>query len=199
MLKSANVAGWFVFFALNLTPGCSDAESSASDAPASRPPPTVDEDPGLEALELSATRVHVRELGNPAGDVIIVLHGGPGDDYRSLAAAGRARRWRQPRRRPPARLLGSTRHWSVPSPRPGRALTRGVCARSRRPRRLLFTRCARVSARSLLGRDVSFPSTRRSCRLDRWALLENDNIGPRLRCVRATGAMPRTQSAVPAG
>ena len=91
MLKSANVAGWFVFFALNLTPGCSDAESSASDAPASRPPPTVDEDPGLEALELSATRVHVRELGNPAGDVIIVLHGGPGDDYRSLLPlAGRA-------------------------------------------------------------------------------------------------------------
>lgn len=84
MLRSANVTGWIVFLSLTLTPGCSDAEGSAPDAPPLSPPPTVDEDPRLEAVELSTTRVHVEELGNPAGDVIIVLHGGPGDDYRYM-------------------------------------------------------------------------------------------------------------------
>jgi len=76
---------------LSLSSGCSDADSdSATPAPA-RPPLTVDEDAALEALDLSTTRVHVRELGNPTGDVIIVLHGGPGDDYRyMLPLAGRA-------------------------------------------------------------------------------------------------------------
>jgi hypothetical protein len=36
-------------------------------------PPTVDEDDRLAAVDLSTTRVHVREIGNRASDVIIVF------------------------------------------------------------------------------------------------------------------------------
>lgn len=46
--------------------------------------PTVDEDPRLDALSLSGTKLHVREFGDPKAPVIIMLHGGPGDDYRSI-------------------------------------------------------------------------------------------------------------------
>ena len=59
---------------------CSDDldPSTEPSAPTTRPPPTVDQDPTLDALELSSTRVQVQTLGKPDGDVIIVLHGGPG-------------------------------------------------------------------------------------------------------------------------
>ncbi len=40
--------------------------------------PTVDEDPSLPAIDLLDTRLHVREFGDPANPVMIVLHGGPG-------------------------------------------------------------------------------------------------------------------------
>jgi proline iminopeptidase len=53
-------------------------------APIEAVPKTVDEDPGLSALDLSSTRLHVRTVGKDDGDVIIVLHGGPGDDYRYM-------------------------------------------------------------------------------------------------------------------
>ncbi len=45
-------------------------------------PATVDEDPTLEALELRDTRVHLRVDGDPGAPLVVVLHGGPGDDYR---------------------------------------------------------------------------------------------------------------------
>jgi hypothetical protein len=54
--------------------GC-DAENSTPPAPLV--PRTVDQDASLEALALSQTRVHVKTAGNPAGRVLIVLHGGP--------------------------------------------------------------------------------------------------------------------------
>ena len=45
-------------------------------------PATVDEDPTLEALDLRDTRLHVRVDGDPDDPLVVVLHGGPGDDYR---------------------------------------------------------------------------------------------------------------------
>jgi len=59
------------------TASCSDDEGPA------RPPriaDTVDEDRSIEGLDRSTARVHVRESRKPGGDVIIVLHGGRGDD-----------------------------------------------------------------------------------------------------------------------
>lgn len=47
-------------------------------------PPTVDEDASLPAIELNGSRFHAETLGDPTKPVIVFLHGGPGQDYRSL-------------------------------------------------------------------------------------------------------------------
>ncbi|HNM25820.1 MAG TPA: alpha/beta hydrolase [Saprospiraceae bacterium] len=47
-------------------------------------PPTVEEDPGLPSVFLNNTLFHAETFGNPDDPVIIVLHGGPGADYRSM-------------------------------------------------------------------------------------------------------------------
>src|SRR3954454_4492848 len=47
-------------------------------------PRTVDEDPSLPAIDLAGTRFHAEAFGNPDAPVLIVLHGGPGSDYRPL-------------------------------------------------------------------------------------------------------------------
>ncbi len=47
-------------------------------------PPTVDEDPTLPSLTLNGTRFHLEAFGEPTDPLVIVLHGGPGADYRSL-------------------------------------------------------------------------------------------------------------------
>jgi proline iminopeptidase len=47
-------------------------------------PRTVAEDPTLPAVTMNGARFHVETFGNPANPVIVILHGGPGGDYRSL-------------------------------------------------------------------------------------------------------------------
>jgi len=47
-------------------------------------PPTVDDDPTLPALTLDDTRLHLTTHGREGDPVVIVLHGGPGGDHRSL-------------------------------------------------------------------------------------------------------------------
>ncbi len=55
----------------------------ASD-PGNLVPKTVAEDPSLPAIDLAGTRFHTEAFGNPDAPVIMVLHGGPGADYRNL-------------------------------------------------------------------------------------------------------------------
>jgi proline iminopeptidase len=55
----------------------------ASD-PGNLVPKTVAEDPSLPAIDLAGTRFHSEAFGDPDGPVILVLHGGPGSDYRCL-------------------------------------------------------------------------------------------------------------------
>jgi proline iminopeptidase len=45
---------------------------------------TVTDDPLLPAREVLGIRLHAQEVGPEAGEAVIVLHGGPGGDYRSL-------------------------------------------------------------------------------------------------------------------
>ena len=50
-------------------------------------PKTVTEDSALPSFELSdGTRLHLEEFGDPTNPLLIVLHGGPGGDYRSYLA-----------------------------------------------------------------------------------------------------------------
>jgi len=61
---------------------CDDATSPSHSG--NLVPPTVAEDPALPATEMNGSRFHLETRGNPANPVIVVLHGGPGGDYRSL-------------------------------------------------------------------------------------------------------------------
>lgn len=47
-------------------------------------PPTVDGDPSLPRVELNGTVFHAETFGDPSAPVIVMLHGGPGNDYREL-------------------------------------------------------------------------------------------------------------------
>ena len=47
-------------------------------------PRTVDQDPGLPSIIVNDVMLHSEAFGNPGGTMIVVLHGGPGGDYRSL-------------------------------------------------------------------------------------------------------------------
>lgn len=59
--------------------GCLDP-----DEPGNLVPATVREDPTLPALQLSSTEVHLETFGDPADPVVVMLHGGPGNDYRYM-------------------------------------------------------------------------------------------------------------------
>lgn len=47
-------------------------------------PKTVELDPSLPSISINGTLLHAETFGNPDSAMIIVLHGGPGADYRSL-------------------------------------------------------------------------------------------------------------------
>lgn len=50
-------------------------------------PATVADDPALPQIEINGVRLHAEAHGDPSNPVIIVLHGGPGGDYRSQLGA----------------------------------------------------------------------------------------------------------------
>lgn len=50
-------------------------------------PPTVDEDASLPSLAVNGTLLHVEAYGNPEDPLLIMIHGGPGGDFRSLLKA----------------------------------------------------------------------------------------------------------------
>lgn len=50
-------------------------------------PMTVDEDPALPSAMINGTLLHVETYGEPSDPMIIMIHGGPGGDYRSLLEA----------------------------------------------------------------------------------------------------------------
>jgi proline iminopeptidase len=52
-------------------------------------PLTVDEDPTLPSIAVNGTQLHSEAFGNPTDPMIVVLHGGPGGDYRSLLNCSR--------------------------------------------------------------------------------------------------------------
>ena len=47
-------------------------------------PKTVEYDPSLPAISVNGTKLHAEAFGNAQDPMLVVLHGGPGSDYRSL-------------------------------------------------------------------------------------------------------------------
>ena len=50
-------------------------------------PRTVDEDTRLPSLSINGTKLHVESFGNATDPILVVIHGGPGGDYRSMINA----------------------------------------------------------------------------------------------------------------
>lgn len=65
-----------------LLSGCQE-ELSIHD-PGNLVPKTVDEDPSLPSIFVNGALLHAEAFGNPSDPLLIVLHGGPGLDYRYL-------------------------------------------------------------------------------------------------------------------
>jgi proline iminopeptidase len=54
------------------------------DEPGNLVPATVDEDASLPRIEINGTLLHAEAFGAPEAPLVIVLHGGPGSDYRPM-------------------------------------------------------------------------------------------------------------------
>ena len=54
------------------------------DGPGNLVPATVEDDPSLPRIEVNGTTLHAEAFGDPGAPMIVMLHGGPGGDYRSL-------------------------------------------------------------------------------------------------------------------
>jgi proline iminopeptidase len=76
----------FLFLLLLLLAGC-DNDLTDPLTPGALVPRTVDQDSSLPSLNVNGTLLHVESFGNPADPILVVLHGGPGGDYRSLLKA----------------------------------------------------------------------------------------------------------------
>ncbi len=72
---------WWIGFGLVTLGGC---EPLTMSEPGNVVPRTVVEDPSLPAIVINNTRLHAETRGTPGKPVLIMLHGGPGADYRSL-------------------------------------------------------------------------------------------------------------------
>src|SRR5690349_8356859 len=65
--------------ALALGAGCLDPGDSGNLVPR-----TVTEDPTLPQIAVNGTHLHAEAFGDPTAPTVVVLHGGPGSDYRNL-------------------------------------------------------------------------------------------------------------------
>lgn len=79
-----------VFFSCLLTTclllgACKQVHSPAE--PGDLVPKTVDQDSALPGLDRNGTRLHTETFGLPTDPLLVILHGGPGGDYRSMLAA----------------------------------------------------------------------------------------------------------------
>lgn len=71
-------------FTLSLFAAC---ETMTLDEPGNLVPKTVDQDLSLPAISVAGTEFHTETFGNPDSAMIVMLHGGPGSDCRSILNA----------------------------------------------------------------------------------------------------------------
>jgi proline iminopeptidase len=63
--------------------GCAEQELNINES-GNLVPKTVDEDSSLPSIQVNGAQLHAEAFGNPNDPLLIVLHGGPGGDYRYL-------------------------------------------------------------------------------------------------------------------
>lgn len=66
-----------------LISSCQKGELDASQ-PGNLVPLTVDQDPSLPGIEVNGTQLHAEAFGHTDSALLVVIHGGPGSDYRYL-------------------------------------------------------------------------------------------------------------------
>lgn len=71
--------GLIGILSVTLATGCLDPSEDGNLVPK-----TVDEDPSLPQLAFNGSNFHLEAFGDPNDPVVIMLHGGPGSDYRSM-------------------------------------------------------------------------------------------------------------------
>ena len=69
------------FLALALLTSCEDHDLKK---PGNLVPRTVDQDPGLPSIVVNGSMLHSEAFGNPEGPMVVIIHGGPGSDYRYM-------------------------------------------------------------------------------------------------------------------
>jgi proline iminopeptidase len=84
--KKSMMKQTFFFLLLLLLAAC-DNDLTDPLTPGALVPLTVDQDPSLPSLNVNGTLLHVESFGNPTDPIVVVIHGGPGGDYRSLLNA----------------------------------------------------------------------------------------------------------------
>ena len=80
--KSSLASMALVLLALSFS-GCQEPDLEPGQ-PGLLVPRTVDQDPSLPQLSVNGTTLHAETFGNQNDPMLIVLHGGPGGDYRSM-------------------------------------------------------------------------------------------------------------------
>ncbi len=75
---------WLPLICVLATMGAIGCDTLSPTDPGNLVPATVAEDASLPAIEMNGSRFHLETFGDPANPVIVILHGGPGGDYRSM-------------------------------------------------------------------------------------------------------------------
>ncbi|MEW5799336.1 MAG: alpha/beta hydrolase [Bacteroidota bacterium] len=78
-----------LFAAVTAAFALSSCDTHEPNEPGLLVPLTVDEDPSLPSIFVNGTQLHAETFGNPNNPMLVVLHGGPGGDYRSLLNCSR--------------------------------------------------------------------------------------------------------------
>jgi proline iminopeptidase len=76
---------WAISLLVLLFAACKDDRDI--NTPGNLVPKTVDLDPSLPSISINGTQLHAEAFGNPNDAMVLMLHGGPGGDYRSLLNA----------------------------------------------------------------------------------------------------------------
>jgi proline iminopeptidase len=85
MRKNSKLMRSYLYIILFFLSAACELEDWAE--PGALVPPTADEDASIPSLSINGTLLHVEAFGNPADPVLILIHGGPGGDFRSLLHA----------------------------------------------------------------------------------------------------------------